>query len=467
MHLDDEALEQAQRNADHAEARRILSTISIRDVDTLISVSKYWCAVDALQLVVSVDAWRDPWCSDALTKQAAGLLEEAVVSREDAMYILTQYIRPIFRTQNKAVWDDEAPMWTSTRAVQGHVPLGCHNVLAWLMSRLGPVWDEAWPLVIPPIMTWLDASMPQAKICGACTAYLLVRYAPRTLLSRAGIDRLLEASLTRMLSFMTDAQDGPMILSAALQARLAIVSRRPVDDQFEGQCTLFSETVLTALSYCAPASSSTYATRPSDPSRTATLSSPRLQQVLACTACTWAVSLFSRMGDPCLRFWNAWMDWTCAWLQNALSISPRPLRPVTEMVDELVERGHLEHTSPSVPGKDAMLDLLQSLYACTEATRVLVDLAKDARVDHTPLPRHPPGLSAWSARLLTATCRCIIRLEDLSLDVALSSSLLTSLRALCDTLLEVEPALGASLRALAPTRLGWLTQKNPRDALDS
>ena len=80
-----------------------------------------------------------------------------------------------------------------------------------------------------------------------------------------------------------------------------------------------------------------------------------------------------------------------------------------------------------------------------------------------PLPQRPPGLSAWSARLLTASCQCIIRLEDLSLDEALSTPLLTSLRALCDTLLEVEPALGASLVALAPTRLGGLTQKMPRD----
>ena len=209
MHLDDDALERAQRNADHAEARRLLTTTGIRGADSLISVSKYWCAIDALQLDVSVDAWRDAWCSAALTKQAAAVLEEAVVSREDAMYILMQYIRPIFRAQNKAVWEDEAPSWTSTHAVQGHMPLGCHNVLAWLMTRLGPVWDEAWPLVLPPIMTWLDSSMPQAKIYGACTAYLLVRYAPRTLLSQAGLDRLLGTSLTRMLSFMTDARMGP------------------------------------------------------------------------------------------------------------------------------------------------------------------------------------------------------------------------------------------------------------------
>ena len=140
MHLDDDALERAQRNADHAEARRLLTTTGIRGADSLISVSKYWCAIDALQLDVSVDAWRDAWCSAALTKLAAAVLEEAVVSREDAMHILTQYIRPIFRSQNKAVWEDEAPRWTSTHAVQGHMPLGCHNVLAWLMTRLGPVW---------------------------------------------------------------------------------------------------------------------------------------------------------------------------------------------------------------------------------------------------------------------------------------------------------------------------------------
>lgn len=157
------------------------------------------------------------------------------------------------------------------------------------------------------------------------------------------------------------------------------------------------------------------------------------------------------------------MDWTCAWLQHALSASPRPWRPVTEMVDELVEHGHLERSSPRMPDQEAMLELLRSLHACTEATRALVDLAKEARVDHTPLPQRPPGLSAWSARLLTASCQCIIRLEDLSLDEALSTPLLTSLRALCDTLLEVEPALGASLVALAPTRLGGLTQKMPRD----
>ena len=79
MHLDDDALEQAQRSADHAEARRLLTSTRIRGADSLISVSKYWCAIDALQLDVSVDAWRDPWCSGALTKQAAAVLELSLI----------------------------------------------------------------------------------------------------------------------------------------------------------------------------------------------------------------------------------------------------------------------------------------------------------------------------------------------------------------------------------------------------
>ena len=471
--------------------------------DMVISLAKY---VPALNLDIQLDAldtaqWQDPWCRPVLTRRAEDLLEATDVTYDDVTCILTEYIRPIFQQQHRdkhsygqraashlREWKDDTdmPAWTRTEPnSHGHIPIGCHNVLAWLISQLNRLtsssssslaplpgltsaakeplrtsreWDQVWPLVLPPVITWLDTPNPREKILGACIAQRLIRFAPPALLVRTGIDRLLRESVSRMLSFMTDAHRGPLVLCTAMQGRLALISRLPMDHQFDAQASLFSDAVLTALSSCAPASSSTQALLPVDSTRTATLSSPRLQQALAYTACTCAQSLLCRMGEPSLRFWNAWMDWACAWLEHALgavhapfpvpSAHACPARPVSDMVDEIIEHGHLKSDSHGPRSAvsdwvDAGRVLLHSLHACVQATQTLVEYATDATVVDTPLPTHAPGLRVWMPRLMAAACKCSIRLQDLDIQEppvvhTRASTLLASLQTLCYTILRTD-----------------------------
>lgn len=467
-----------------------------RQAGIFIAVSKLIPAMDMdVPVGLNRGAWHDAWHDPGLARRATFLLNERALTHADVTHILTRYIRPIFqhghanihagtgRAQNgtpDAVWHDNAPTWQSGDNVNGHIPLGCENVLAWLITRLGSVdngraiWEDVWPQLLPPIMTWFDAPDTQAKLYAVCVTHKLVRHAPLSLLQRTGIDCMLVDALSRTLTFMTDARLGPVILSATIEARLALISRLPMDRQFDAQAKLVSESVLTALSYCAPASASAHALLPADATRMATLSSPRLQQALAYVACIWAQMLVRRIGEASLRFWNAWMEWASAWLDHAFDACHTPfpekkqVQPLSDVVNAIVEQGEATFSKVALQSEwvDAAIVLLSCVRACTEATYVFVDMATDAQVKDTPLPVRPPGISAWSVQLLIAACKCVIRLSELESNALehVKPALLalqSSLHALCHAVIRADPSLQASLPkfiSLAPTRLDWLTE---------
>ncbi|WFD22008.1 hypothetical protein MEQU1_000670 [Malassezia equina] len=415
---------------------------------------------------------RDVWCVAPLSSRADELLDTLTLTLDDVSYILGTYLRPLFQPSprvraetgravppNKVdaaaypVWDEAGePAWASTApSPEGHRPHGCHNVLAWLLSHIrarhASAWESLWPQLLPPIITWLDAPAPSAKVRGACVARRLAQCAPPTLLQRTGIGAMLDDTLAQRLPCMTEAVWGPMALASIVHARLALVAAQPHTERYDKLCTLFSQSVLTALSYCAPASASTMALVPQAPTHLTTLSSARLQQQLAGTALTLAPAMLDRLGEAALRFWNAWMDWCVAWVDHAFAACEAPFptrgaaRPLTDLVDESVQR--MEATTsdaPSAPTAEAWTQaahvLLHSVRAAVHAMHTLVDLACEATLSLDPLPAAAPGLDAWAVRLVVALSKCALRLEALAIEqphtlVTLGSQLQKDIRALC------------------------------------
>lgn len=422
-------------------------------------------------------------------------LDDLALASDDLMVILRDYIRPIFQhhTARNAhsgasaadAWHhdvDAEPAWQSEEPIARWAPLGSTHVLAWVAGQCAyapaAVWDEAWPLLLPPMMTLLGAPQPSAKVHGACVAQRLLSSAPAPLLQRTGVRAMVEEALVELFHFRTDADDGPALLCATIHAQLSLLSHVTSDVQYDVLSRLVSQGVLATLAYCAPASASVPALRDAS-GRTAALGSARQQQVLAGMALACADMLLTRLGEASLRFWNAYMDWACAWLEHAWSATsqfpPRgaPLRDITSMVDEIVDQGTLTHApSPSACAwDDAAKDLVDSVHACVHVTTKWIDQASGAEPGRAPLPEEVPGARAWATRLLTAACRCWCQLDALDIqNTSLSArcaAVSLDLQALCTACLDAAPWLGTEVRdaltqavpaivALAPARFAWL-----------
>ena len=471
--------------------------------DVAIAAAKFVPAWDPAFAPHALAAWieepyaRDPWCVAPLPSRAEELLDTLTLSLEQVSYILSAYVRPLFQPTPRVraetgraapenhgahpAWDAGEPAWASTEPrADGHVPLGCHNVLAWLVSHIrarhGAAWETLWPQLIPPVMSWLDTPSTLAKVRGACVARRLVQCVPAPLLQRTGVGAMLDDTLAHTLPAMADAAGGRMVLASVVHARLALVAARPSAERYAMLCTLFSQSVLTALSYCAPASASTMGLPPHAPAHLSALSSERLQQELAGTALAIAPAVLDRLGEAALRFWNAWMDWCVAWVDHALGACAAPFptrgaaRPLTDLVDDAVARADgAEAPEAATPDAEAWTKaahvLLASVLSAVHAMHTFVDLALAAAPSPAPLPGAAPGLDAWAVRAVLALSKCALRLEALAIEqphtlVALGTKLQDDIRALCARLRSASlPALTHALPRIvagAPARLAWL-----------
>jgi hypothetical protein len=391
--------------------------------------------------------------------------------------VLNEYIRPIFSqaahqgrvdTQTgraapslpaAAVVDE--PAWMSHMPIAGHIPLGAPCVLAWCVAQIrcardARAWERFWPQLLPPIMVLLDASGARAKVHGACVALQMLDQGSAELaqlLQRTGMATLLDESLSRMLYFMTDAADGPLVLCAALAARQALSFLTEGKVRFEMQCALLSEGVLAALAYCAPASASMPALE-----QNSMYTSPRLQQALSGTAAAWACVLWLDLGSPSVRFLDAWMDWAAGWLEHALSASGPTFPPCGAPKQDLsaavqaVEQGELVTPPPAASmatWNAAARVQLQSITQCALATQALVHISGETKATVDGLPPYAPCLHSWSLRLTAAACKALLRLGSMNVhdDVKDAVDALSgALNALCQSIHDAVPAI-APVRA--------------------
>lgn len=488
------------------------------------------------------------WCMKECVDAAQSVLEaiDAAQSSGNAVltlveHVLLDHIKPLFAKAEQSgrvdpdtgrvrrgdsdahpVWaagdedeEDATPAWAksavrhSVDGVTTDAALGVWNVLGWCTVRVRTeasqngderhclaVWERFWPLLVPAILALLDETQARAKLYGARLACLLLpnegQGVPPVLLERTGLGMLLDEALTRAMYHMTDARDGAALLHASIEARRVLAnalytrseSLEMQEALFDARCRVFSEGVLGALSYCAPASSSTHALQPREAAaRMPTLSSARLQQRLAGVAHTAAQPLLTDLGGSSVRFWNAVMDWSVGWISQAFSAcyTPFPSRaPPTnlgQLVDEAeraVQDGEPVETPAPAPvdaWEEAARVLLESVRLAAETVRAAADAAAQAEggteaasapADGAPpaIPATLPGAHAWGTRIITAAAQCWLRLVDLGVimpaDVGAASAgappdsvrahgvhLGAALAAMCHALIRVDKTLYA------------------------
>ncbi|EIW82173.1 hypothetical protein CONPUDRAFT_143656 [Coniophora puteana RWD-64-598 SS2] len=74
---------------------------------------------------------------------------------------------------------------------------GIGGLLAWILTRMeAEAYERAWPLVIPPMMAFIDDYEPHHKLAGVRIVARMLERVPPELLRRTGLDALLNNSLS-------------------------------------------------------------------------------------------------------------------------------------------------------------------------------------------------------------------------------------------------------------------------------
>ncbi|WFD33342.1 RING-type E3 ubiquitin transferase [Malassezia cuniculi] len=363
---------------------------------------------------------------------ALGRLTADVKLTED---VLSHYIKPQFSARaarsrvsasgRAKAHSEEHPVWDMSE--DDSLAPGACNVLGWCIDAMKGCalseWERVWPLLVPPVMVLLDDADLHAKIKGVQAALALVEAAPSALLQRTGIDALLDDALAHAFYHLGEAPYGPPLLRVAGVARIGLASLNDTHKRFDMHSTVYADGVLAALSYCGPAAAAAPALIPDDvragTARMPTITSPRLQQVLAGSAVVLAIQLAQTMELGVLRFWSATMEWCNTWIDNAFSACtdafPRAqTTSLTALVDQATGDQGCEDAKATCGGDDdgwpeAGDVLVESVCAAALLANTLFQLA----LDDQP-PTRFPGLD-WGKPLLVAISKCWIRLTDIPL----------------------------------------------------
>lgn len=387
-------------------------------------------AASAARFLPLAGADADPWCTPALVNAAKEAVARLAPDRALVECVLTQYVKPQFgqrsararvdargRTQSGAAAPGEHPAW----ATEDTLDPGVWNVLGWCIATLhssnldAAAWEGIWPLVIPPVMMLLDDAQLHLKVRGVQNALELVEAAPYALLQRTGIAALLDDALAHAFFHMAEPV-GPALLRLGGTTRQVLAMQRPPAEAFGALCAIYADGVLGALSYCGPAAAAAPALIPAEVlsdtgARMPTLTSPRLQQVLASSAVALALDLSRALGLSTVRYWNATMEWCTTWIDSAFSACTQDFphahaADLTRLVDEAT--GAREGERASDDGWTEAGDvLIESVCAATLLAHTLVAFV----LEEEP-PTRFPGLDGWCPQLLAALCKCWIRLED-------------------------------------------------------
>lgn len=373
---------------------------------------------------------RDPWCTPKLAHQA----HETIVRLGPDIALVEHILKNSVKTQfaqrvaigrvdtrgRPHIDGGEHPAWNAQYQT---LDPGAWNVLAWCIHSLKTMklpfstWEHVWPLVVPPVMVLLDDAQLHLKLRGTQAALCLVESAPVALLERTGIAALLDDALARTFLHLAEAPDGPRVLRIAGSALQLLAAHRPETGAFDARCKIYADGVLGALSYCGPAAAAAPALIPQEVrcdggARMPTITSPRLQQVLAGSAVALALQLRHDLKLGIVRYWNATMEWCISWLDSALSACNPPFPHArTADLGELVDQATGVADAPASDGGwlDAGDVLVESICAAAILSNDLFSTVLcDAR------PSRFPGL-AQGGKLLAALAKLWIRIEGLSL----------------------------------------------------
>lgn len=207
---------------------RVLPTLSQLDV----SSSSLSTAEQAkLVRVLAPLTASAPWTSLRSRTLAATLL--ATISPTPALvtYTLSNVVKPLF-----AATPHPRLHLTTARALSRpadaqdtyhHQPWkdhpGLEEILRWcILNTQSPTYEQIWPLILPPTMTFLDDYEVPYKVLGVHLVSDMLTRVPPELLLRTGVDALLFTSLTNALNHLRDPST-PELIYAAVPTTLQLI----------------------------------------------------------------------------------------------------------------------------------------------------------------------------------------------------------------------------------------------------
>ncbi|KAG8218289.1 hypothetical protein J3R82DRAFT_3900 [Butyriboletus roseoflavus] len=153
------------------------------------------------------------WSSSATRSLASACLARIPTSDKLNAHVLTQVVKPLFApTPHPRLHTSTARILPRPADVQDtyiEQPWkehpGLDEVIRWcLLNTETSSYETAWPLFLPPVMTFLDDYQLPYKLLGVRLVSDMLTRVPPDLLLRTGVDALMFTSLTNSLSHLGD-----------------------------------------------------------------------------------------------------------------------------------------------------------------------------------------------------------------------------------------------------------------------
>ncbi|KIM33535.1 hypothetical protein M408DRAFT_326227 [Serendipita vermifera MAFF 305830] len=99
------------------------------------------------------------------------------------------------------------------------------DIVSWCLTSLQDNdWESIWPLIIPPVLTYMDDWEAAQRLFGVALTRQLVARAPSSLLTRTGIDQLIRTSLGTSLLRFGDPLS-PILFKQAAMASMELAGK--------------------------------------------------------------------------------------------------------------------------------------------------------------------------------------------------------------------------------------------------
>ncbi|KAG6333516.1 hypothetical protein ID866_5579 [Astraeus odoratus] len=183
--------------------------------------------VKVLAPLTAVAVWTTPESRSLATK----LLSTCNPTPALVTFILANIVKPLFAaTPHPRLHTATARVLVrpaDTQDTYYHQPWkdhpGLNEVIRWcILNTQSSAYERTWPLILPPVMTFLDDYQVPFKILGVRLVSTMLTRAPSELLIRTGVDALMFTSLTNALNHLRDPST-PDLIRAAVSTTLQLI----------------------------------------------------------------------------------------------------------------------------------------------------------------------------------------------------------------------------------------------------
>lgn len=207
---------------------RVLPTLSQLD---LLSLSLSTAEQASFVRVLAPLTASTPWASSESRTLAVTLLAEISPTPALVTYTLSNVVKPLFAaTPHPRLHLATARALArpaDTQDTYHHQPWkdhpGLEEVLRWcILNTQSSTYEQIWPLILPPTMTFLDDYEVPYKVLGVHLISDMLTRVPPELLLRTGVDALLFTSLTNALNHLRDPST-PELIRATVPTTLQLI----------------------------------------------------------------------------------------------------------------------------------------------------------------------------------------------------------------------------------------------------